>query len=94
MLMICLVSPSISATSPVSRSVVEKMLSMLVVVHLLLRTVSRRYDHLPGWLSSSLHAELRRLRRILLDIARHHIDRLQPSISPEVCQLGMPAGEP
>jgi hypothetical protein len=27
MLMICLVSPSISATSPVSRSVVEKMLS-------------------------------------------------------------------
>ena len=45
----------------------------VVVVHLLRRTLLRRHDDLPRFLHVR-HAEFRRLRRRLLDVARHQVD--------------------
>jgi hypothetical protein len=92
MLMIFLVSPSISATSPLSRSVTAKRFVEVEVVHLLRRALGHRHQHLPAFLHL-LHAPFRRRGRLVLEEARHDVDSSAES-QPEVPQFGMPAGEP
>ena len=70
--MISLVSPSIRATSPASRSVTAKMLSRLYLFCCSGRPFGHRHDHVPARLDLG-HAELRRLRRLVLDEARHDV---------------------
>ncbi len=62
-----------SATWPASRRVTENRLSRSQVVHLFLRPLVDRDVDLPGLLHL-FHAEFRRLRRLLQQVARHQVD--------------------
>jgi hypothetical protein len=93
MLMIFLVSPSISATSPAVTQRDREDVLDVVVVHLLGGTLVDRHQHLPA-VAHFRHAPFGRARRLVLQEARHDVDLLPRSVRPEVPQFGMPAGEP
>ena len=92
MLMIFLVSPSTSATSPLSRRVIAKMLSVLIAfIFLFGRFSTGTKTCMLSFISFMPHSggaggSCWRKRAIM---------SISPAVSsPDVPQLGMPAGEP